>query len=1378
MNEMIKKRKFQLVGMSIAILSILILAMFSQLHSSTSKIFAKSPISLTTVEEELYANEVFHIKISDTRAENELKKSDESSPSTDLGESKKDWQIRLPEGIEFNEAEERAMLLQEDPKAAFPVFNWNEETRMLTITVNSTQSSLKLALLAEQSGDYSLTLTDEANNVGQGELKVVVKESKENKDNSQAPANLDLAQPRALSSRAAGTAEVTDWQSFVEAIADNTVNTISIQNDITLSGTLNNYKDLFSVSSVDLTSAQNVYLYINKNATARSLTIDGNGHNFNFGNLAIGFLNQTSYVSGSSGTIFGYWNLKFQNINMSSSNYSGPFYISSYTATESATNGLTDTIRSNANISYDLTSATNTRNVTDFLGYTIGLNDPWVTNVELLNDIYTTAPTYSSSYFIYSPYLRYSQNVTSTTSIGIASGGESHMYFQLQGNARTVKVNGNNYTLDFGSLCFSFLVYNNLGSKEWDIQFSNMTVYHGNYWGAMIFNNGANGGKMTMDNYTGYGTQFLESQQTNLTLKNKVHLEQQRTWTSVRKDGTTIRTWNVNNYQQGSLAISTAVVEDNADVYISSLGSNVLYMPSGSFAIGKNVKLKLERGNQTTAAEYYNTNLNISGGSLSVGEGSTVDILNHHATFGGAVYLGSASSELNIGKNATVNIQTDAYSGTGNNDINYNPIYMNGGSINVSGNLNVKGVNMGASTTDLFYVANNSTFIVQPNASFDIQSDSTSITQYLLRMGGASSTFKFSDAKRVNLQKNKALTSGTTTNNGLIWSQGNLDVSVQNVFQWSLNNVAGGADGDNGYTYEYIPMSNMRLAYGSGFNPTITASNAMTNETLTRFNANFTTRGQQRVLFTRVPDPNIAIHSIATDNRGNNSSTTVSGYAIPNAYIRIWDVPVNNSITAAFDPSTDSVKSPVEDTSTPAEYRANFTTKSDAAGNWSVTVPAGHYFTAGSVIHAYGFANLKAEEVTQTVLDKTPPTASPVTYYMTKGDPLPAAKDMVKEVSDTSPVNTGFDYAYTDPTTAETAANTPGTHTVKINVSDKAVDADGNPAPNTKVVESTLVVYDQASGVSGSDFDASYVDIRNLSETELKNYILQHSKPEAYKLTNGIKTDLTQFVTVTDFGGLNNVSQLQPKAYTVTLAVKAADSGLPTDITTTIQVTVVDVDAVLSVEFLNEANQVLPGYTVKLNTQVGDTIDLTKEESVTTQLTNLTKAGYDIAERPANETAVKINNTALTVQYKLQGVLSLTSVPSALDFGSLAYNATTKRVEDPEFDKQLVVTDTRADAANGWRLTATLTTPMKNGSGQELVNALRYVADGKETILNTNAQVVYTNSKGTAGSFDVSDSWGKTANTDGIKLQINSSDTVYTGDYVGVITWKVMAGQP
>lgn len=217
--------------------------------------------------------------------------------------------------------------------------------------------------------------------------------------------------------------------------------------------------------------------------------------------------------------------------------------------------------------------------------------------------------------------------------------------------------------------------------------------------------------------------------------------------------------------------------------------------------------------------------------------------------------------------------------------------------------------------------------------------------------------------------------------------------------------------------------------------------------------------------------------------------------------------------------------------------------------------------------------------------------------------------------------------------------------------------------------------------------------------------------------------------------------------------------------------------AILTVEFVNEADQLLQGYTLTIDTQVGDYLDLTKEASIVEQLANLQAAGYEIYQRPENETNLAIGSTAVTVQYRVQGVLSLTSVPSSLDFGKLTYNATTKRVEDPNFDERLVITDTRAATSDGWTITAALVSPMKNADGQELVNALRYVYDGQETILNSSAQNVYVNN-GSTGIFDISDSWGTTAGTDGVKLQIGASDIVHTGNYIGRITWTVMAGQP
>ena len=142
------------------------------------------------------------------------------------------------------------------------------------------------------------------------------------------------------------------------------------------------------------------------------------------------------------------------------------------------------------------------------------------------------------------------------------------------------------------------------------------------------------------------------------------------------------------------------------------------------------------------------------------------------------------------------------------------------------------------------------------------------------------------------------------------------------------------------------------------------------------------------------------------------------------------------------------------------------------------------------------------------------------------------------------------------------------------------------------------------------------------------------------------------------------------------------------------------------------------------------------------------------------------------------GILSFVSAPESLNFGNIQYSATTKRVETPEFAQKLVVNDVRENVTAGWYVTATLSQAMINDKKQELVNAMRYVYKGEESILNEHAQVVYTNLDSKRGEYIISDHWGKQKGSDGIKLQIEGKDDVYTGSYQGVITWKLMAGQP
>lgn len=232
-----------------------------------------------------------------------------------------------------------------------------------------------------------------------------------------------------------------------------------------------------------------------------------------------------------------------------------------------------------------------------------------------------------------------------------------------------------------------------------------------------------------------------------------------------------------------------------------------------------------------------------------------------------------------------------------------------------------------------------------------------------------------------------------------------------------------------------------------------------------------------------------------------------------------------------------------------------------------------------------------------------------------------------------------------------------------------------------------------------------------------------------------------------------------------------------------ITVTLEEYNVTLTVEFVNEANQIMTGYTVDLNNTINDltkiTYDLTMDNRITDQLTTVTSAGYEIISRPLNEAAVILDKPLVSVQYQLTGVLRLDSLPKEFDFGKLVYNAQTQRRDSPKYNGSLTVSDTRIDNSNGWYMTAELTKRMTNEDGNVLEDALRYVTEkGTEKTLGNSSQEIYSNVSGKSGTFILTDRWGTTKETEGLKLQISAGDKVYTGEYTGIITWKIIAGQP
>ena len=1233
------------------------------------------------------------------------------------------------------------------------------------------------------------------------------------------------AKVKSINVRADGVAVVSNWDEFVAALVNSSVSKITLGTDITIPDKIDG-TGIFSFPEISTTATEldleanknargNAYGYIKVPGSARTLVIDGAGFSLDTKNFAISFLDNN--IANAN-----YWNITLENITAKSSNWSGPIFMTDYQSAYNANRGLSNlTNTRNSSLNYSDT-ATNIRYVSDWVAYLAGLSDVRVSNMEFTTDIVSPEGTYNTVYYLNNPSSAYriSDTIGGGANQANVRAGNNHLYLDLANKSRKLVVNGNGYTIDYGSNDVRIRGAVN-AATPWDLTLKNMTAYHANYWGA-IFYDGISG-KITFEDYTNYGNQVIESNTTTVVLRGKTHFEQVENYVSKGKEGNLLRNdvpWEFANLVQQSFRIADFTVVDGAEAYVSSRGTNTMTVwTGGSFTIGKDSKLTIERGSEMNNTEGVLTNLSIESGQFLVKEGAEVNILNHNTSTANAINMGASGATLTIEKNAKVNVLVDGYTGTStvNNNASV-PLYMAGGVMDVAGELNVKAENVTSMPSPIVYANATATFKVRSKGTLDIQSESADNRQNLIYMNGANSTFQFADAERVNLQRNVPLTTGTdNANSGLIRAYGKLNVSVQNVFQWEKGNLNfTGENGDEGFKFDFQPMSNMIIDYGARTGtPKIINANSIYLSTVENFKANFTTQAQ-RILFTRVPAPNIGVHSISNDNPEDPGSVTIHGYATPSTFIRLAEEPKNGTESALpAEGPEDIIETPIEDPSFDIDAvdqegnklyvgnpLKNFTVKSDANGDWTYTIASKDikHFTANNVINVYGFNNLKDEIQTQIVLDKTAPTGTPVKYYVVKGDATPDASVFVKDAKDTNPVveQAKVNYAYNAATDIETLMGTTSTeeapHLVKIDISDSAVDpVSGEAAPNTRTIDAELVVLDSPVNIDlGADeITFEYKDIRELTDQALKDLVIKESGASGYIIDRGGVTDLTEFIIVSDLGGLNNIDDIVAADgnMIVTLMIPGAASGLD-DYKKTVKVKVINLLSTLTVKFVNEADEEMPAYTLTITEMngeklvVSDKVDLTDpQHGVTTKLENLEAAGFEIVERPAKETEFYLDNTAVTAIYKVKGLVYLSSAPNSINFGTVTYDATVKRVDNGVYDQDLVVNDTRVTKTK-WLLGAKVMSQMTNteDSSVKLIDSLQYVNGDETIILNDGLQNIYQASETpeeNSGVTNISDTWGQTKESNGIKLVVDPSKSkVLQGQYTGEIEWQFMEATP
>lgn len=187
--------------------------------------------------------------------------------------------------------------------------------------------------------------------------------------------------------------------------------------------------------------------------------------------------------------------------------------------------------------------------------------------------------------------------------------------------------------------------------------------------------------------------------------------------------------------------------------------------------------------------------------------------------------------------------------------------------------------------------------------------------------------------------------------------------------------------------------------------------------------------------------------------------------------------------------------------------------------------------------------------------------------------------------------------------------------------------------------------------------------------------------------------------------------------------------------------------------------------------------------AVGTTITNTAKAAGESPqeesfvvgpEDPANPRKIySAESSVVNPGGEVFGILSFVSAPDMINFG-VATNHADTRVNKPEYDNDLVISDSRAQR-DSWRLMVELTEVLtsQEDNTKTLPHAIRYKrGTDPEIILNGQPQEIYRETSGNSGEFTVSDTWSESG--DGFKLEVSAGQVRKLGDYQAQMLWTLV----
>ena len=209
------------------------------------------------------------------------------------------------------------------------------------------QNTFVLPLVFDLRGRYEVSVEDERLFIDIVEKEVEEEPTKDESfekvessdlysknDQSNIRHDMENADEKSIAVNTDGVANVIDWIGFIEAFSDPSITTIDINADFEVPSTpLSNQNGLLAGDNVNINGSA-TFVYLIKSSISRTLTINGHGHQLDFGSVSLGMSSVTHNANSP-------WDITFNNLDIYSGNWWGFFQTANLTVAQQAVSNIT-----------------------------------------------------------------------------------------------------------------------------------------------------------------------------------------------------------------------------------------------------------------------------------------------------------------------------------------------------------------------------------------------------------------------------------------------------------------------------------------------------------------------------------------------------------------------------------------------------------------------------------------------------------------------------------------------------------------------------------------------------------------------------------------------------------------------------------------------------------------------------------------------------------------------------------------------------------------------------------------------------------------------------------------------------------------------------